>query len=183
VFCEFCGLPSGTNKYCSVRCSNQYRNSELRKEVLEAYGGRCQCPGGCPEDKPEFLGIDHIRNDGRWHRYENPYSGKRKTGRYSGVALYRLLKSQNWPKDNYRLLCYNCNMSRSHFGKCPHERNPMKLEILAADRVDSFVKSPDVVGIKYVGPTLDGRVIIVFSHKHEDGGNDLAPCIKCGQSF
>lgn len=27
-----------------------------------------------------------------------------------------------WPKDRYRLLCYNCNIARArHGGRCPHE--------------------------------------------------------------
>jgi len=32
-----------------------------------------------------------------------------------------LLKDDGYPKDKYRLLCYNCNLARAHFFRCPHE--------------------------------------------------------------
>jgi len=74
------------------------RKSEwkLRLNVIKGYGGKCEL---CGEDNPHFLTIDHIDGGGRKEK-------KMLGGTYS---LYRKLRDENYPKDNYRLLCYNCN--------------------------------------------------------------------------
>lgn len=77
-----------------------------RLACLEAYGGQCSC---CFEKNPEFLGIDHIKGDGAAHR------------RSAGRNIYRILKHMGYPKDNYRILCHNCNMSYGLYGYCPHQ--------------------------------------------------------------
>ena len=59
-----------------------------------------------------FLTIDHINNGGR--------TENKKLNRY-GVDFYRWLKINNYPTDNYRLLCYNCNCARHLYGQCYHE--------------------------------------------------------------
>ena len=89
-------------------------NKGVRDRMLAAYGGKCQCPSGCPESIPEFLNLDHIRNNGTAERS--------KFG--AGSRFYRWLERQGWPKDDYRLLCYNCNMARAKQKDkcCPHER-------------------------------------------------------------
>jgi len=78
--------------------SNRVRKSilKLRLEVIEGYGGKCEL---CGEDNPYFLTIDHVNGDGAEER--------RLLG--GQVAIYRKLRNNNYPKDNYRLLCYNCN--------------------------------------------------------------------------
>jgi hypothetical protein len=80
-----------------------------RLKVIEAYGGACAC---CKEVIPEFLSIDHINNDGYI---------KRLNGEKSGAALYKKLEKLGYPKDEYQLLCMNCNFAKGHFGFCPHE--------------------------------------------------------------
>ncbi len=80
----------------------------LRAEVLAAYGGVCVC---CGEVQQEFLSIDHINGGGNAERRQ--YGG--------GTAFYRHLKRAGYPKDGYRTLCHNCNLSRGFFGYCPHE--------------------------------------------------------------
>lgn len=87
---------------------NQNWRWKIRLETIKAYGGKCSC---CGEDKPEFLTIDHVYNDG---------NDKRKLGEKSGGTLYRVLRDLGFPKDRYQLLCMNCNFAKSHFGKCPH---------------------------------------------------------------
>ena len=82
--------------------------------MIEAYGGMCAC---CGETEPKFLSIDHINNDG----YE-----RRKNGEQCGAALYRWLRDQGWPKDDYQLLCMNCNFAKGHFGTCPHKDDKLK---------------------------------------------------------
>lgn len=87
------------------------RHKALRKEMIEAYGGKCQC---CGEDEPLFLELDHIKNDGHKHR--------RTIGRGSGVT-YRTLKKAGWPRGDYQLLCANCNAGKArNGGVCPHGR-------------------------------------------------------------
>jgi hypothetical protein len=89
----------------------QQRNYEfsVKIKVIEAYGGKCTC---CGETTPQFLTIDHINNDGAADRKQN--------GKKSGTKLYRWLIQNGFPRDNYQLLCYNCNCSKGFFGYCPH---------------------------------------------------------------
>jgi hypothetical protein len=69
---------------------------KLRLNVIEGYGGKCEL---CGEDNLYFLTIDHIYGGGSEER--------RMLGGWE--KLYRKLRDENYPKDNYRLLCYNCN--------------------------------------------------------------------------
>jgi hypothetical protein len=91
---------------------NRAFNREARLETIHAYGGHCSC---CGETHWEFLTLDHINGGGKRHQ-------KLAGGR---MGIYRQLKAQNWPKDTFRLLCYNCNCARSHYedGICPHHRS------------------------------------------------------------
>ena len=84
-------------------------NRCLRLEVIEAYGGICDC---CGETLAEFLTIDHINGSGKKHR--DSIGG-------GGANFYRWLKKQEFPKDRFRLLCYNCNCSLGNYGYCPHK--------------------------------------------------------------
>jgi len=91
------------------RDSAKKRRQKLKLLVIAAYGGECTC---CQEKRPEFLSIDHINGGGRQHRQELIASGQ---------DFYQWLKKNNFPKDNYRLLCHNCNQALGMFGYCPHE--------------------------------------------------------------
>ena len=82
----------------------------IKAEIVAAYGGKCEC---CGEDRVEFLTIDHKNGDGAAHRRE---LGKRAKGRY----FYKEIKRLGFSKDRYRLLCFNCNISRGFYGYCPH---------------------------------------------------------------
>lgn len=84
------------------------RNAAMKKAVFDHYGNRCEC---CGETRPEFFTIDHLNNDGAKHRKE--------MGR--GFKIHKWLLKHRFP-DGFRLLCYNCNCSRGHYGYCPHER-------------------------------------------------------------
>lgn len=85
------------------------RHASLRQEVLAAYGSCCVC---CGENIVEFLTIDHIDNEGASYRRNVPAS-----------KLYRRLKRNKSPKDNFQLLCYNCNCAKGRLGQCPHANN------------------------------------------------------------
>ena len=84
------------------------RKKAIRVEVLAAYGDACQC---CGETQLEFLSIDHINNDGAEHRKV-----------VKAANIYEWLRNNNFPKDNFQLLCMNCNFAKGHSStnECPH---------------------------------------------------------------
>jgi hypothetical protein len=106
-------------KVCQSEYIKQYRKANFEKvakvkylhtlrvkfEGIEAYGGKCVC---CGESEQKFLTIDHIneRDEG------DVWTGKR---------LWAKLKSLGYPKDNYQLLCFNCNWAKYYYGVCPHQ--------------------------------------------------------------
>ena len=99
-----------------------YRKN-LKEEMLSAYGGRCKC---CGESTPEFLTVDHI------YGYKNRpdlYAHSRR----GGAALYMWLRKNNWPKDGFELLCFNCNLGRAKQsdGICPHQKMKFNIAGLA----------------------------------------------------
>ena len=85
---------------------SQRRFSDLKTEVIAAYGGRCVC---CGVDEPRLLTIDHSNRDGKEHR--------KQLGRKN---VYQFLKEQGWPQDGYRLLCISCNWVTRYGEPCPH---------------------------------------------------------------
>jgi len=87
------------------------RREVTQAEVIEAYGGRCECPG-CDVTEPAFLTIDHVGGGGNKHR--------RSLGGNQVRRLRRWLKDQGWPRDGFRLLCMNCNHATRHGKTCPH---------------------------------------------------------------
>ncbi len=95
------------------------RRINNRRLVLEAYGGKCAC---CQESEKLFLTIDHINEDGAEHREK--LAGDRKKGRsYGSNAFYRWLVKNDFPKDNFQLLCMNCNFGKHrNKGVCPHQQ-------------------------------------------------------------
>ena len=90
----------------------QEHKRHFRQQLLDGYGGKCQCPGGCDITEPEFLTIDHIYRDGQQERKKNKGS----------YAIYKRLITEEFPKDRYRLLCHNCNSAKRYGRLCPHER-------------------------------------------------------------
>lgn len=72
---------------------------KVRIDMIIEYGGKCVY---CNINDFEVLDIDHISNDGAIDR---------KNGLF-GYNLYRYLKKNKWPKDNFQLLCKNCNWKK-----------------------------------------------------------------------
>jgi hypothetical protein len=111
--CRLCAIVQSRTYYHTNRqkvlSSERKIRWQLRLEIIKAYGGKCEC---CGETIPEFLTIDHVHGGGTKHR--ESIGGTK--------ALYRLLQKQGWPREGYRLLCYNCNCARGAFGTCPHQR-------------------------------------------------------------
>lgn len=104
----------------SILKQKRDRDRALKQEVVQAYGGKCEC---CGETHIEFLTIDHSDGSGAEHR--------RQTGK--GRKIYQDLKRLGFPKDRFRLLCLNCNISLGFYGYCPH-RPDEKREVCKAPR-------------------------------------------------
>lgn len=72
---------------------------KVRLDMIIAYGGKCV---NCGITDFDVIDLDHINNNGAEHRRKNLY----------GYNLYRYLKKLNFPKDEYQLLCRNCNWKK-----------------------------------------------------------------------
>lgn len=83
---------------------------KLKSQVIEAYGGACEC---CGETHPVFLCLDHPDGVPPEHRNADG-------SRITGGKLYRLLRAQGFPA-GYRIFCWNCNAAHEILGRCPHE--------------------------------------------------------------
>lgn len=70
-----------------------------RLETLKEYGSFCN---HCGEKNLLVLQIDHINGGGRQERINTSASSN----------IYLFLKRKGFPKDNYQLLCANCNWSK-----------------------------------------------------------------------
>lgn len=93
------------------RLSVKLYQQKRKMKALEYYSGgtpECNC---CGEKEQKFLSIDHIDNDGNRHRKSDP----------SAIAIYAWLKKHNYP-NGFQVLCFNCNLSKAFFGKCPHNK-------------------------------------------------------------
>lgn len=109
--CKSCVI---VRKFGSVPITQSKRDEKakslnLRLKLLHGYGGACAC---CGERNPFFLTVDHINNNGAEERRQfgnNMYK------------FYRFLISKEFPKENYQLLCYNCNCSKGSYGQCYHK--------------------------------------------------------------
>lgn len=77
---------------------------ELRKNVIEGYGGKCVC---CGNTYIPHLTIDHINNNGKEERLK-----------YPGTQIYRRLRRENYSDPSYQILCFNCNWAKYHLGEC-----------------------------------------------------------------
>lgn len=83
----------------------QRYSSRLRKKVLDHYGGACAC---CGEKEYAFLTLHHINGDGKEHR-----------ATFNHTKLYKQLRDEGFP-DWISILCWNCHMSLTYYGACPH---------------------------------------------------------------
>lgn len=91
------------HKHMLDKMRERYRG--LKEQIFEAYGHACAC---CGETRKEFLCVDHINGGGSKDRKGNPQ------------GVYVRIRQQGFPKDKYRLMCHNCNMSLGFYGYCPH---------------------------------------------------------------
>lgn len=103
--CKMCRKSRDKQKYINrkeiIREQQRLYDLSIKMKVITAYGGKCVC---CAENALEFLTIDAPPKDKK-----------------SGGKLYRWLINNNFPQDNYQLLCCNCSNSKKLFGYCPHK--------------------------------------------------------------
>jgi hypothetical protein len=92
--------------------------------VIESLGGKCDC---CSEDRIELLTVDHVQGNGKDHR---------KVSR----NIYRDIVSLGFPRDLFRVLCFNCNCSIGAWGYCPHGKSEEELEELREANLLSGVR-------------------------------------------
>ena len=108
--CLACGKNKTEEGYKTCQAcmeERRQRTKNLKQQVIEGYGGKCEC---CGESNPEFLTVDHINGGGKAHRESTGY----------GDSHYLWIINHGFPKD-LRLLCMNCNFSIGHYGYCPHQ--------------------------------------------------------------
>lgn len=111
--CLMCLQEKNQNLYMlnrdNIRKRQQKYEQKNKIKIIQKYGEKCVC---CGESRYEFLTIDHIKNNGAEER--------KTTKQGTGGKLYRWLIKNNFPNDNYQLLCFNCNCSKGFYGYCPH---------------------------------------------------------------
>jgi len=103
-------------KSCSKKVSIwwQRRSRQLREEMIHAYGSRCNC---CGETEPRFLTLEHKNGGGhRWRREHTK----------STTSLLMTLAKLGWPKDEFTILCWNCNCSTKDGLPCPHKEKDLR---------------------------------------------------------
>lgn len=111
-FCLNCWsrpIAPGKKSYQICLDKRKQQGVELKSEVIKEYGNECAC---CGEANINFLTIDHVNDNGAVERQVHG----------SGFSFYRALKRMGYPKDGYRVLCFNCNCGRRITGGiCPHK--------------------------------------------------------------
>lgn len=116
--CYVCSLEKPSDDFykstrdgLSPRCKacdkdvNREKARRLRMNLISDLGGKCIC---CNESTYEFLQIDHINNNGgEW---------KRQLGRTGAMNVSDLRRHI----EDLQVLCANCHLSKSSWGRCPH---------------------------------------------------------------
>lgn len=106
-------------KYISrVNHSSAITINQARKLVLDFYGPFCAC---CKENEMHFLDIDHVNNDGAFHRKE---IGK-------DLCIWMVensFQTNELVNKRFQVLCSNCNQGkRRNGGICPHKNSNNKI--------------------------------------------------------
>lgn len=98
--CKACRASRANRNYYQNRdrALEKMRESRLkiRLEMISAYGNRCVL---CGQSRWEFLTLDHVDGGGKTHQRMN----------HGSLGILRELKRHGWPKNGFRLLCWNCN--------------------------------------------------------------------------
>lgn len=114
--CQACTRKKANEAYRlnlnGIRQKQLAEKKKARLRVMSYYSGgepTCAC---CGETRYEFLSLDHINGGGNKHRIA--------LGKNKGSRVYYWIQQNGYPA-GFRVLCYNCNLSRGFYGICPHE--------------------------------------------------------------
>lgn len=115
---EYSLRPDGRRSFSWCReCNNEHRRARFRADrlaALERYARgnlACAC---CGEQALEFLGLDHVNDDGGAHRRQLRVTG--------GGQFYAWLRKTGYTYEHLVVACHNCNIARAMYGECPHKR-------------------------------------------------------------
>ncbi len=118
--CRWCGVTKRlpAKSMCGPcldkhRAKETRRYADMRKNVIEAYGGRCVC---CRTTVTKYLQLDHVNNDGAAHR-------KELTGDRKGGSIYVWAQRNDHPP-TLQLLCANCHQAKTTCGGCDPQDHP-----------------------------------------------------------
>lgn len=109
-----------------AKISGRRSLQKLRLSIFRHYSGgepKCAC---CGEDTFWFLTLDHIENNGASHRAE--------CGGTRGVLKWIV---RNGFPSGFQVLCWNCHMAKSNWGRCPHQDG-----FVAANKFKFSLKRP-----------------------------------------
>ena len=108
-YCKKCASIYGKSKYLKDRNKLLLKNQELKRRIINAYGGECKC---CGEKEIAFLTIEHSFKDGKKLREKFGF----------GQRIYADLEKRNYPKnEGIEINCMNCNWAKRRGDKCPHK--------------------------------------------------------------
>lgn len=117
--CKKCTLEYRQRPEVKARAAKWERNhrEDQRKarrtrriEAIKKLGGKCEC---CGETQIEFLAFDHINGlRGR---------GIKRNGGDAADALALRIRKSEFPEQEFRILCHNCNSAHGFYGYCPHK--------------------------------------------------------------
>lgn len=82
----------------------QQNRKQRRVRVLKVLGGKC---ASCGDTVIEHLTLDHIHNNGAEERKRFKNSN----------SMYLEVERRGIPKDQYQVLCWNCNTTKYIYGK------------------------------------------------------------------
>lgn len=119
--------------YRCIECKKKYdrawykQRRRIALQKLSAETPFCAC---CGEIEYNFLGVDHINGGGNKHRKEL---------KGNCTALVNYLFKHDFPRAQFQVLCWNCNMSKGFFGICPHQTSKARdgSHLNTADNVDA----------------------------------------------
>jgi hypothetical protein len=84
-----------------------------REDMFNALGHTCAC---CGEPEKVFLSLEHLKQNGNEHRRR---VGGNKCSTFSALLDAR---KHGFPKDEYGVLCMNCQRGTLLPEGCPHKR-------------------------------------------------------------